>query len=84
MNKTEINLDSVLAFNLVTKAEQIARIEADIENWKALQIEQNHSASAIRYYAELVYAARKDLARLKGEEIIETKLDCLCCERVEA
>ena len=62
MNTVDTN--SILALDLVTKSEYIAELKADIENWKQLQVENCHSASAIRYYAELVYEARAELERM--------------------
>jgi uncharacterized protein YfaP (DUF2135 family) len=74
----KIDLNTVLVFDLVTKEQRIAELEANIENWKARQVEQAHSASDIRYYAELVYAARTELAQLKGIEQ-DKSIACLCC-----
>lgn len=60
----QINLDSVLALNLVSKADYIAQLQANIEEWKAAQVREAHSATAIRYYWELVRDARAELERL--------------------
>lgn len=64
----KIDTNSILALNLVSKSDYIAELEADIENWKQLQVENCHSASAIRHYAELVYEARRELNRVRGIE----------------
>ena len=64
MNLKEIDPNTVLAFNLISRTDYIEKLKADIENWKTRQVEQAHSASAIRYYAELVYSAREELERL--------------------
>jgi hypothetical protein len=62
----KIDPNTILALDLVGRNEYIAELEAKIENWKQLQIENCHSASAIRYYAELVYEARKEAASLRS------------------
>jgi hypothetical protein len=59
-----VDTNSILALNLVTRDEYIEQLNSNIENWKALQVEQAHSASDIRYYAELVYEARAELERM--------------------
>jgi hypothetical protein len=59
-----VDTNSILALNLVSKSDYISQLKADIENWKQLQVENCHSASAIRYYAELVYEARAELERV--------------------
>jgi hypothetical protein len=59
-----VDTNSILALNLVSKSDYIAELKADIENWKQLQVENCHSAAAIRYYAELVYEARAELERV--------------------
>lgn len=64
---SNINLDPILVFNLVTKEQRIAQLENQIEIWKQRQVAEAHSASAIRYYWELVMDAREELKRLKGE-----------------
>ena len=60
----QINLDSVLALNLVSKADYIAQLQTNIEEWKAAQVREAHSAASIRYYWELVRDARAELERL--------------------
>jgi hypothetical protein len=62
----KIDPNSVLALELASRNDYIAQLEANIENWKKLQIENCHSASAIRYYAELVEGARKEAASLRS------------------
>jgi hypothetical protein len=64
MTNNKINLETVLVFDLVSKTEYIAKLNADIESWKKAQVEQAHSATDIRHYAELVYGARKELERV--------------------
>jgi uncharacterized protein YfaP (DUF2135 family) len=59
-----INLDSVLALNLISKADRIAELKANIETWKAAQVAEAHSKTAIFYYCDLVMEARAELERL--------------------
>jgi hypothetical protein len=64
MNTNRINLDTVLAFNLVSKEDYIAQLKANIKEWQRLQAEQAHSKAAIFYYCDLVLEARKELERV--------------------
>ena len=59
-----LNLETVLALNLVTKKQRIQELKANIEEWKAAQVREAHSKSAIFYYYELVKDARAELERL--------------------
>jgi hypothetical protein len=80
----KIDPNTILALDLVSKSDYIAELEADIENWKQLQVENCHSASAIRHYAELVYEARRELNRVRGIEQ-DNSIACICCAKgVEA
>jgi uncharacterized protein YfaP (DUF2135 family) len=57
-------MNNILALNLVSKSDYIAQLQSNIKNWQEAQVAEAHSAASIRYYAELVYEARKELERV--------------------
>jgi hypothetical protein len=64
MKAKGINLDTVLALNLISREDYIAQLKSNIKEWQRLQAEQADSKTAIFYFCDLVVEARKELERL--------------------